>query len=163
VDTLNDILMFMCFAQTGALSVSGAAAFSATRTGRCSRGHRHRRLKRAGGRGAGRDPIYGVIRGLGSSSDGRAKSIYAPLAKGQALALDRAYGNAGYSPSTVELVEAHGTGTQAATRADSEALVEVSAGRALVPCASTSSTVEGEYPRSRMRERAQRLSLASGA
>ena len=33
------------------------------------------------------DPIYAVIRGLGSSSDGRAKSIYAPLPAGQALAL----------------------------------------------------------------------------
>jgi len=56
------------------------------------------------------DRIYAVLRGVGSSSDGRAKSIYAPRAEGQVKALRRAYELAGYDPSTVELMEAHGTG-----------------------------------------------------
>jgi malonyl CoA-acyl carrier protein transacylase/NADP-dependent 3-hydroxy acid dehydrogenase YdfG len=63
-----------------------------------------------------------VIRGIGASSDGRAKSIYAPLAAGQALALRRAYERAGYGADTVELIEAHGTATKAGDLAEFEAL-----------------------------------------
>ena len=37
------------------------------------------------------DKIYAVICGSGSSSDGRAKSIYAPSKEGQIRALNRAY------------------------------------------------------------------------
>jgi polyketide-type polyunsaturated fatty acid synthase PfaA len=55
--------------------------------------------------------IYAVIRGIGASSDGRYKSIYAPRLEGQVLALRRAYEEAGVPPSSVGLVEAHGTGT----------------------------------------------------
>src|SRR5204863_144254 len=54
------------------------------------------------------DAIYAVIRGIGTSSDGRAKSIYAPLAAGQALALRRAYARAGYGADTVALEEYEG-------------------------------------------------------
>ena len=68
------------------------------------------------------DRIYAVIRGLGSSSDGRGGAIYAPMAAGQARALRRAYEAAGYGPDTVELVEAHGTGTRAGDAAEFEAL-----------------------------------------
>src|SRR5262249_23184217 len=64
------------------------------------------------------DRIYAVLRGLGSSSDGRAKSIYAPVAEGQAQAVRRAYESAGFSPATVELVEGHGTGTTAGDKAE---------------------------------------------
>ena len=46
--------------------------------------------------------IYAVISGLGSYSDGRSKSIYAPVAAGQRVALDRAYADAECSPSSVE-------------------------------------------------------------
>ncbi|MBD2705063.1 acyltransferase domain-containing protein [Spirosoma sp. BT702] len=59
------------------------------------------------------DRIYATIRGLGSSSDGRFKSIYAPRPDGQALAMQRTYDEAGYDASTVGLIEAHGTGTVA--------------------------------------------------
>jgi polyketide-type polyunsaturated fatty acid synthase PfaA len=59
------------------------------------------------------DRIYATIRGLGSSSDGRFKSIYAPRPEGQALAMQRTYDEAGYDASTVGLIEAHGTGTVA--------------------------------------------------
>ena len=68
------------------------------------------------------DQIYAVIRGLGSSSDGRAKSVYAPRPQGQALALRRAYEAAGYGPQMVELMEAHGTATPAGDAAEFEAL-----------------------------------------
>ena len=59
------------------------------------------------------DKIYAVIRGSGSSSDGRAKSIYAPSSEGQVRALNRAYENSGVDMDTIGLIEAHGTGTAA--------------------------------------------------
>ena len=71
------------------------------------------------------DRIYAVIKAIGTSSDGRYKSIYAPRPSGQALALSRAYEEAGYSPSTVGLIEAHGTGTMAGDPAEFEGLNEV--------------------------------------
>ena len=57
------------------------------------------------------DKIYSIIKGIGSSSDGKNKSIYAPQASGQSLALKRTYEQAGYSMNTVGLIECHGTGT----------------------------------------------------
>jgi len=54
--------------------------------------------------------IYAVVRGVGTSSDGRAKALLAPRLEGQALAIRRAYEAAEVDPRTVELVEAHGTG-----------------------------------------------------
>ena len=66
-----------------------------------------------------------MLRGIGASSDGRAKSIYAPRPEGQARALRRAYEAAGYGPETVELVEAHGTGTPAGDAAEVQALRDV--------------------------------------
>lgn len=59
------------------------------------------------------DRIYSVIKGMGSSSDGKFKSIYAPRPEGQAKALKRAYDDAGFAPHTLDLLEAHGTGTAA--------------------------------------------------
>ena len=56
--------------------------------------------------------IYCVLKGIGTSSDGRGKSIYAPSASGQKKCLEDAYKQAGVAPSTVGLVEAHGTGTK---------------------------------------------------
>ena len=59
------------------------------------------------------DKIYAVICGSGSSSDGRAKSIYAPSQEGQMRALRRAYQNTEVDMDTIGLLEAHGTGTVA--------------------------------------------------
>ena len=59
------------------------------------------------------DRVYAVIKGVGASSDGKFKSIYAPRPEGQAKALQRAYDDAGFPPHTLGLMEAHGTGTAA--------------------------------------------------
>ena len=58
------------------------------------------------------DTIHAVIRGIGGSSDGRGKGITAPSQRGQIQAIARAYNQAGYPASSVELVEAHGTSTK---------------------------------------------------
>ena len=127
VDALNDVFMFICFSRTPALSPSGDCRPFADNADGTVLGEgvgmlALRRLEDAERDG---DRIYAVLRGLGSSSDGRAKSIYAPRAEGQALALERAYAAAGYDPDTVELVEAHGTGTVAGDLAELEALSNV--------------------------------------
>ncbi|HEY7866108.1 MAG TPA: beta-ketoacyl synthase N-terminal-like domain-containing protein, partial [Psychromonas sp.] len=64
------------------------------------------------------DKIYSVIKGIGSSSDGRYKSIYAPSPSGQVKALKGAYADAGFDPITCGLIEAHGTGTKAGDAAE---------------------------------------------
>jgi len=68
------------------------------------------------------DRIYAVIKGVGSSSDGRFKSIYAPRSSGQRVAIDRAYEDAGFDMKTVDLIEAHGTGTKAGDAAEFDGL-----------------------------------------
>lgn len=71
------------------------------------------------------DRIYAVIKGLGASSDGRAKGLTAPRPEGQVRALRRAYQRAGIDPATIGYVEAHGTGTAAGDQAEVNALIDV--------------------------------------
>jgi acyl transferase domain-containing protein len=124
VDTLNDIFMYLCFSKTPALSLSGdCRPFSDQADGTMlGEGLGMVALKRLEDAERDGDRIYAVIRGVGSSSDGRSKSVYAPVPSGQALALRRAYELAGYGPETVELLEAHGTGTKAGDVAEFEGL-----------------------------------------
>ena len=113
VDCFNDIFMYMCFTKTPALAVDGhAKSFDAKADGTTlGEGVGMVVLKRLEDAEKDGDRIYAVLRGIGSSSDGKGKSIYAPSAEGQTRALQEAYRVAGVSPDTVELVEAHGTGT----------------------------------------------------
>jgi malonyl CoA-acyl carrier protein transacylase len=115
VDTLSVPLMYMAFSKTHALSRSGdCRPFSDQADGTVlGEGLGMLALRRLADAERDGDRIYAVLRGLGTSSDGRAKSIYAPLAEGQARAIRRAYELSGFRADTVELVEAHGTGTAA--------------------------------------------------
>jgi acyl transferase domain-containing protein/NADP-dependent 3-hydroxy acid dehydrogenase YdfG len=123
-DTMNDIFMYMCFSKTPALSPSGdCRPFSDKADGTMlGEGLGMVALRRLSDAEKNGDRVYAVIRAVGSSSDGRAKSVYAPLPAGQAKALRRAYDVAGYPVSTVELIEAHGTGTKAGDAAEFEGL-----------------------------------------
>ncbi|TWP50620.1 SDR family NAD(P)-dependent oxidoreductase [Lentzea tibetensis] len=124
VDTLNDITMYMCFSKTPALSPSGdCKPFSSDADGTIlGEGLVMFALKRLADAERDGDHVYAVLKGVGTSSDGRSTAIYAPLPEGQARALRRAYSSAGYGPETVELVEAHGTGTTAGDLAEFTAL-----------------------------------------
>jgi acyl transferase domain-containing protein/NADP-dependent 3-hydroxy acid dehydrogenase YdfG len=127
VDTMNDITMYTCFSRTPALSPTGdcrpfADGADGTMLGE---GIAMFALKRLADAERDGDRVYAVIRGIGSSSDGRGSAIYAPIPEGQARALRRAYADAGYGPETVELVEAHGTGTRAGDAAEFAALRQV--------------------------------------
>lgn len=53
--------------------------------------------------------VYGIIRSVGGSSDGRSASLFSPSLPGQLLAYARAYN--GLGKENVDYVECHGTGT----------------------------------------------------
>ncbi len=127
VETFNDIFMYMCFSKTPALSPSGdCRPFSKSADGTLlGEGLAMLALRRLEDAERDGNRIYAVVRGIGSSSDGRNKSVYAPVPEGQAKALRRAYEAAGYGPDTVDLVEAHGTGTKAGDVAEFEGLRQV--------------------------------------
>ena len=123
-DTFNDVSMFVAFSKTPALSPSGdCRPFSDRADGTVlGEGIAMFALKRLSDAERDRNHIYALIRSIGSSSDGRSKSIYAPLPGGQARAMQRAYDDAGYGPDSIELVEGHGTGTAAGDAAEIEGL-----------------------------------------
>ncbi len=127
VDTDNSINSYMCFSKTPAFSKSSSIKpFDAESDGMMvGEGLGMLVLKRLADAERDGDRVYAVIRGVGTSSDGRFKSIYAPRPAGQAKALRRAYLEAGYSPATVGLIEAHGTGTMAGDPAEFQGLREV--------------------------------------
>ncbi len=138
-DTIQNPFAYLAFAKTHALSPHGrCATFDRTADGiAISEGVAMMVLKRLGDAEHDGDRIYAVIKGVSGSSDGRAKGLTAPRPEGQALALERAYAQAGVSPSTVGLVEAHGTGTVAGDQAELETLNRVfgAAGAAPESCA----------------------------
>ena len=127
VDCFNDIFMYMCFSKTPALSPDGnAKPFDASADGTAlGEGLGMLVMKRLDDAVRDGDRIYSVLKGVGSSSDGKGKSIYAPSAEGQAKALRRAYAASGVEPRTVELAEAHGTGTTVGDGVELDALTEV--------------------------------------
>ena len=124
VDTDNSIGVYMSFSKTPAFSKGQSVrSFDADSDGMMAgEGIGMVVLKRLADAERDGDRIYAVLRGFGSSSDGRFKSIYAPRPGGQAIALRRTYEEAGYSPATLGLVEAHGTGTPAGDPAEFQGL-----------------------------------------
>lgn len=127
MDTFNSIFMYMCFSKTPALSPSGQARpFDAAGDGTIlGEGLGAVILKRLDDALRDGDRIYGVLRGMGTASDGKGQAIYAPSARGQVKTLERAYREAGVSPRSIGLVEAHGTGTKVGDGVELEALKTV--------------------------------------
>jgi acyl transferase domain-containing protein/NAD(P)H-dependent flavin oxidoreductase YrpB (nitropropane dioxygenase family)/NADP-dependent 3-hydroxy acid dehydrogenase YdfG len=123
-DTVQTPYSYMAFSKTYALSKEGRCRpFDAQADGIVlSEGISAVVLKRLADAERDGDRIYAVIRGVGCSSDGKEKGLTAPNAKGQVLALRRAYAKADVSPTRLELIEAHGTGTVAGDKTEAEAL-----------------------------------------
>ncbi|MFH9553822.1 SDR family oxidoreductase [Streptomyces sp. NPDC017435] len=126
-DLHNGINDYVLFSSVHALSPTGRSrAFDASADGiALGEGVACVVLKRLADAERDGDRIYGVIKGLGSSSDGRSLGLTAPRPEGQRSALERAYRNAGVSPADVGLVEAHGTGTVVGDRTELRVLSEV--------------------------------------
>lgn len=126
-DLHNGINDYVLFSSVHALSPTGRSrAFDGSADGiALGEGVACVVLKRLADAERDGDRIYGVIKGLGSSSDGRSLGLTAPRPEGQRSALERAYRNAGVSPADVGLVEAHGTGTVVGDRTELRILSEV--------------------------------------
>lgn len=124
VDMDNSIGAYLCFSKTPAFSKGDRVrTFDKDSDGMMvGEGIGMVLLKRLDDAERDGDRIYAVIKAIGTSSDGRFKSIYAPRPDGQTLALRRAYEEAGFDPSTVGLIEAHGTGTMAGDPAEFQGL-----------------------------------------
>ena len=69
------------------------------------------------------DRVYAVLRGSGTSSDGRGASLLSPSVAGQTLALRRAWD--GLDPERIGLLEAHGTATPAGDAAELTTVADV--------------------------------------
>ncbi|MFB8177276.1 SDR family NAD(P)-dependent oxidoreductase [Streptomyces sp. NPDC055966] len=126
-DLHNGINDYVLFSSVHALSPTGRSrAFDASADGiALGEGAACLVLKRLADAERAGDRIYGVVKGLGSASDGRSLGLTAPRPEGQRAALERAYRNAGVSPAEVGLVEAHGTGTVVGDRTELTVLSEV--------------------------------------
>ena len=126
VDTMQGPFAYVAFSKTQALSPHGRCrTFDESADGiAISEGLAMLVLKRREDAERDGDQIYAIIKGIGSSSDGRDKGLTAPRPEGQIRALERAYTRAGISPATVGLIEAHGTGTVAGDRAEVAALAK---------------------------------------
>ncbi|MEB3020581.1 type I polyketide synthase [[Mycobacterium] crassicus] len=68
------------------------------------------------------DPIYAVIRGSATNSDGRTNGLIAPSGRAQEGVLHEAYRRAGLPAGSVQYVEAHGTGTSIGDAIEANAL-----------------------------------------
>ncbi|MBV9400725.1 MAG: SDR family NAD(P)-dependent oxidoreductase, partial [Bryobacterales bacterium] len=123
-DMMQSPFTYLCFSKTQALSPTGQPrVFDETADGIViSEGVACAVLKRLNDALLDGDKIYGVIKSVGASSDGKDKGLTAPRAIGQTRALERAYKKAGADPETVGLLEAHGTGTAVGDRTEAEAL-----------------------------------------
>ena len=79
------------------------------------------------------DRIVAVIRSIGVSSDGKSPAINVPQAKGQSIAIRRAYETSGIDVNTIQYVEAHATGTPVGDAVEFSALQEAMPRRADLP------------------------------
>ncbi|HKR51096.1 MAG TPA: SDR family oxidoreductase [Pseudonocardiaceae bacterium] len=126
-DLHNSIHDYLMFASVQALSRTGRCRpFDASADGiALGEGVACVVLKRLADAERDGDRIYAVIKGIGSSSDGRSLGLTAPRPDGQRRALERAYRMAGISPADVGLIEAHGTGTVVGDRTELAVLTEL--------------------------------------
>ena len=138
-DLHNGVNDYLLFSSVHALSPSGQCrTFDAEADGiTLGEGVGCLVLKRLADAERDGDRIYGVLRGMAASSDGRHLGLTAPRKEGQRLALDRAYDQAGVSPADVGLIEAHGTGTVVGDRTELATLTEFF-GEADAPAGATS-------------------------
>jgi acyl transferase domain-containing protein/NAD(P)H-dependent flavin oxidoreductase YrpB (nitropropane dioxygenase family)/NAD(P)-dependent dehydrogenase (short-subunit alcohol dehydrogenase family)/acyl carrier protein len=127
VDSSQGPFGYMCFSRTQALSPTGrCSTFDASADGIViAEGIAMIALKRLRDAEKDGDRIYGVIKGIGASSDGRSKGLTAPEPRGQLRAMQRAYAQSGFSPGSVTLFEAHGTGTVAGDTAELQSTIQL--------------------------------------
>ncbi|MEC4982592.1 MAG: beta-ketoacyl synthase N-terminal-like domain-containing protein [Oscillatoria sp. PMC 1068.18] len=116
----------MIFCQLGALSRTEIKPFAQGADGTVlGEGLGILVLKKLGDAERDGDRIYAVIKGVGTSSDGKALGLFAPLLEGELLALEKAYSASNVNPETVKLIEAHGTGIPLGDRTEIQSLTQL--------------------------------------
>ncbi|MBL9037751.1 MAG: acyltransferase domain-containing protein, partial [Archangium sp.] len=127
VSELLSPLELIAFSKLGALATGDVKPFDAEADGTLlGEGAVLFALRRLDDALAAKDTIHAVLRGIGGSSDGRGKSLLAPKAEGQALAMRRALeDSAGVAPESVGYVECHATGTTVGDASEVRALAQV--------------------------------------
>ncbi|HUO69954.1 MAG TPA: SDR family NAD(P)-dependent oxidoreductase [Solirubrobacteraceae bacterium] len=126
--------MFVKFCAIGALSPSGTRPYSDGADGFVmGEGAALFVVKRLADAERDGDRIYAVVRGVGSSSDGKGKGITAPNPIGQRFAVERAWRSAGLSPTQCGLIEGHGTSTRVGDAVELGALADAFTGIHLEP------------------------------
>ena len=85
------------------------------------------------------DRIFGVIRGIGLSNDGRGRGLLAPAQEGQERAMRAAYAAAGLRPADISLLECHATGTAVGDAVEVRSTTGVFTGATDVPIGSLKS------------------------
>lgn len=127
VDTIQSPYAYYCFSKSQALSPRGKChSFDKSADGICiSEGLAILVLKRLEDAEEDGDKIYGVIKSVAGSSDGKGLGMTAPKSAGQIKAVERAYKKAGFSPATLGVYEAHGTGTSVGDRTEMQTLTDV--------------------------------------
>ena len=124
VDNLQGPFPYFCFSQSGALSRQGQSRPFCTDSDGIVIGEGCavivlQRLETAQQSGA---DVYAVIDAIGSSSDGKGRSLTAPSHRGQILAFERAFAASDRHPAELRYYEAHGTGTPVGDRSEIAAL-----------------------------------------
>jgi len=71
------------------------------------------------------DRIYGVIRGVATTSDGAGKAIFAPDSRGQVAAMRLALDRAGVTSRDIDYLEAHATGTPTGDAVEVESIDQI--------------------------------------
>jgi acyl transferase domain-containing protein/NAD(P)-dependent dehydrogenase (short-subunit alcohol dehydrogenase family) len=124
VDISLDTFELIGFAKTNALTKDDMRVYDRMANGFIpGEGSGFVVLKRLEDARADGDRIYAVLRGWGISSDGKG-GITAPKAENQALAIRRAYTQAGYTLQDIDFIEGHGTGTPAGDKAELEGIAQ---------------------------------------
>ena len=112
------------FSQARSCSATGSRPFDADADGLVnSEGHVAFLIKTLERAVADGDQIHAVVRGLGLSSDGRGRSLWAPRKEGQVEAIRRAY-TGPVEPTEIDYVEAHATSTKIGDATELSALGE---------------------------------------
>ncbi len=125
---------FVKFCKIGALSATGTRPYAEGADGFVmGEGAAIFLLKRLADAERDQDKIYAVLRGIGGSSDGKGKGITAPNPIGQKFCIERAWRNAGISPSVGTLIEGHGTSTRVGDVVEAQSMADVLGQTSLPP------------------------------
>ncbi|MEU7768119.1 beta-ketoacyl synthase N-terminal-like domain-containing protein [Nocardia sp. NPDC049190] len=127
VNRVDDLAVHLAFSALGALSPTGRSRpFHRGADGLVpAEGCGFVALMRLSDALAANVRVFGVIRGIGLSNDGRGAGLLVPSQAGQLRAIRQTYALAGVAPESVSLLECHATGTPLGDTTEVRAMADV--------------------------------------